>query len=87
MVFTTWMTGEEKHCNSSYFSMVAKDETGKSAKVPGLILSNNEDLRRFMRSIEHINNRKIRKTEFSKKNFIPENYAETLKKYNVKIEV
>ncbi len=80
-------TGEEKHCNSSYFSMVAKDENGHSTKVPGLILSNKEDLRRFHRSIEHINHRNDRKTEFSKKNFIPDNYAETLKKYNVKIEI
>ena len=81
------MTGEEKHCNSSYFSMVAKDKNGQSTKVPGLIISNKEDLRRFLRSIEHINNRNIRKTEFSKKNFIPENYAETLKNYNIKLEL
>jgi len=81
------MTGEEKHCNSSYFSMVAKDETGKTTKVPGLIISNKEDLRRFLRSIEHMNNRNIRKTEFSKDNFIPENYKETLKKYNVQVEL
>ncbi len=81
------MTGEEKHCNSSYFSMVAKDKNGRSTKVPGLILSNKEDLRRFLRSIEHINHRNNRKTEFSKKNFIHDNYAETLKNYNVKIEI
>lgn len=81
------MTGDEKHCNSSYFSMVAKDEKGHSTKVPGLILSNKEDLRRFLRSIEHINHRNDRKTEFSKKNFIPDNYADTLKNYNVKIEI
>ena len=81
------MTGEEKHCNSSYFSMVAKDETGKTTKVPGLILSNKEDLRRFLRSIEHMNNRNIRKTEFSKDNFIPENYKETLKRYNVQVDL
>ena len=81
------MTGEEKHCNSSYFSMVAKDETGKTTKVPGLILSNEEDLRRFLRSIEHINHRNNRKTEFSKDNFIPENYRETLKNYNVRVDI
>ena len=28
-------TGETKHCNSSYFTMVAKDETGKPARVHG----------------------------------------------------
>ena len=80
-------TGEQKHCNSSYFSMVAKDENGQSTKVPGLIISNKEDLRRFLRSIEHINHRNDRKTEFSKKNFIPENYAESLKDYNIRLEL
>jgi len=79
-------SGEEKHCNSSYFSMVAKDENGKSTKVPGLIISNKEDLRRFLRSIEHINSRNNRKSEFSKKNFISDNYTETLKNYNVKFK-
>lgn len=81
------MTGEEKHCNSSYFSMVAKDKNGATTKVPGLIISNQQDLRRFLRSIEHINHRNNRKTEFSKKNFIPDNYAETLKNYKVKLDL
>ena len=31
-------SGVIKHCNSSYFTMVAKDESGKSTPVPGLIL-------------------------------------------------
>jgi len=81
------MTGEEKHCNSSYFSMVAKDENGKKAAVPGLIISNEDDLRRFLRSIEHINHRNNRKTEFSKQNFAQNNYKEALKNYNVKLEL
>lgn len=81
------MTGEEKHCNSSYFSMVAKDEKGNKAAVPGLIISNEDDLRRFMRSIEHINNRNNRKTEFSKQNFAQSNYKEALESYNVKLEL
>ena len=79
-------TGSVKHCNSSYFSMVAKDENGKNAKVPGLVLSNENDLRRFLRSIKHIKMRNERKIEFSKSNFILDNYKEALKDYNVKIE-
>jgi len=79
-------SGDEKHCNSSYFSMVAKDKNGKSMKVPGLILSDKSDLRRFLRSIEHINNRNNRKTEFNESNFKAENYLSALKGYNVKIE-
>jgi len=79
------LTGEIKHCNSSYFSMVAKDKNGKNAKVPGLILSNKDEVRRFLRSIEHINNRKERKTTFSRYNFTDDNYKKELKDYNVKI--
>lgn len=80
-------TGEEKHCNSSYFSMVAKDEHGNSVGVPGLILSSNDDLRRFLRSIEHINHRNNRKSDFSNENFNFSNYRKILKNYKVKIEL
>ena len=31
-------TGVKKHCNSSYFTMVAKDDDGNNVSVPGLIL-------------------------------------------------
>ena len=79
-------TSELKHCNSSYFSMVAKNEEGKSVKVPGLILSNNNDLRRFLRSIKHIKMRNERKIEFSRKSFEVEKYRNVLKGYNVKLE-
>jgi uncharacterized protein (TIGR00369 family) len=79
-------TGEEKHCNSSYFSMVAKDKEGKSASVPGLILSDRDDLRRFLRSIEHINHRNNRKSEFSGDTFNFGDYKETLKNHNVIID-
>ena len=80
-------TGEIKHCNSSYFTMIAKDETGKTVKVPGLLIEDNNGLRRYLRSIEHIKMRNERKSEFSAKNFIPENYEEILKNYNVKLEL
>ena len=38
-------TGAVKHCNSSYFTMVAKDDDGKSVAVPGLILDSEESVR------------------------------------------
>ncbi|HEY9169165.1 MAG TPA: acyl-CoA thioesterase [Lutibacter sp.] len=75
------------HCNSSYFSMIAKDENGKSVKVPGLIISNFDALRRFLRSIKHIKMRNERKIEFSREKFELKNYSEVLKNYNVKIEI
>ena len=40
-------TGDEKHTNSCYFTMVAKDEDGALMKVPRLILEDEDDVRRF----------------------------------------
>ncbi|MFC6996586.1 acyl-CoA thioesterase [Rufibacter roseus] len=37
-----------KHTNTSYFTMVAKGEDDKPAKVPGLLLETPDDVRRFM---------------------------------------
>ena len=79
-------TGLVKHCNSSYFSMVAKDETGKTVQVPGLVLSNLNDMRRFLRSIKHIKMRNERKLEFSRQAFEPEKYKDALNDYNVRID-
>ena len=42
-------SGSKKHCNSSYFTMVAKDQ-GKTVAVPGLILDDESSIRRFVRS-------------------------------------
>lgn len=36
-----------KHTNTSYFTMVAKDEQNNPVEVPGLILENAEQVRRF----------------------------------------
>ncbi len=80
-------TGEIKHCNSSYFTMIAKNEVGENMKVPGLIIETQNELRRFLRSIEHLRMRKERKENFSAKNFIPENYKEILQNYHVKLEL
>jgi uncharacterized protein (TIGR00369 family) len=44
--------GTVKHTNTSYFTMVAKDENGQVTKVPGLILENKEDARRFLEAIK-----------------------------------
>lgn len=45
------ITGEVRHSNSSYFTMVAIDSsTSKPQTVPGLILETPNDVRRFVRS-------------------------------------
>jgi uncharacterized protein (TIGR00369 family) len=40
-------TGAVKHTNSCYFTMAAKGDNGNLLTVPGLILENEEQLRRF----------------------------------------
>jgi uncharacterized protein (TIGR00369 family) len=40
-------TGTIKHTNSCYFTMAAKNENGDLDNVPGLILTNDEQVRRF----------------------------------------
>jgi uncharacterized protein (TIGR00369 family) len=44
-------TGTVKHTNTSYFTMVAKDEKGKPTLVPGLELQTKEEVRRFLEAI------------------------------------
>jgi len=45
--------GTVKHTNTSYFTMVAKDDNGKPTPVPGLILETNDEVRRFLEAIQH----------------------------------
>ena len=54
-------TGIVKHTNTCYFTMVAKDDSGRPTPVPGLILETPDDTRRFMESIK----RKELKAQFS----------------------
>ena len=78
-------TGEKKHCNSSYFTMVAKDEEGKSAVVPGLTLSTNQEKRRFVKALRRLEMRKAKSDELTAANFDAHKYDEELKKHNVKL--
>jgi uncharacterized protein (TIGR00369 family) len=50
-------TNTVKHTNSSFFTMVAKDENEKPTAVPKLILESKEDVKRF---IEAMNMRKVK---------------------------
>jgi len=43
--------GISKHTNTSYFTMVARDDNGKSVIIPELILEDAIDVRRFMETI------------------------------------
>ncbi len=50
-------TNDVKHTNNSYFTMVAKGEDGKPAKVPELVLEDIIEMRRF---VEAIKRRKVK---------------------------
>ena len=80
-------TGEKKHCNSSYFIMVAKDENGKNVPVPGIILDTKNKVRRFARSIARQEQAKNRSTAFKTSEFKIELYLDSLKGQNAKIEL
>jgi len=80
-------TGKVNHCNSCYFSMVAKDSNGKPTKVPGLILKTKEDMKRFWNAIKRKEQRKdiqIHEEEFNPKS---EQIIAVINQYNIKFEL
>ena len=78
-------SGKIKHCNSSYFTMVAKDASGKNIKVPGLVLSNNEEIRRFYNCVKQIALKKERNLYEEIFDYESEEALNKLKSYNVKV--
>lgn len=76
-----------KHCLSSYFTMVAKGDDGKKTKIPGLILEDENQVRRFMRSTRRQASMRERREEFLAKNFVIEKYFGELKDYNVQVDL
>lgn len=57
-------TGIEKHTNTSYFNMVAKDDNGVPCLVPPLIIETEEELRRCIESIKRKNLKHQNKEHF-----------------------
>lgn len=80
-------TGIIKHCNSSYFTMVAKDIDGKNTKVPGLILRNETEIRRFYNCLKIIEARKDKQHYEANFDFGSKEALLGLQSYNVKIEL
>ncbi|TDM00200.1 MAG: acyl-CoA thioesterase [Flavobacteriaceae bacterium] len=81
------VTGVSKHCNSSFFTMVAVGEDGEKVKVPGLILDSEEDIRRFARSKTRIEQKQSRKKEYDDNSFSIEDHLAELQDQNVIIEL
>ena len=80
-------TGQVNHCNSSYITMVAKDKEGKNALVPGLILSNFEEVRRFQNCLKQIALKKERDSQKNNTDFGSIESIMNSNMYNVKMEL
>lgn len=78
-------SGEIKHCNSSYFTMVAKDDQGNSVPVPGLILDTPDKVRRFARSVRRQQQARGRDKDFRPEDFVAEEFLDELRQHNAKI--
>jgi uncharacterized protein (TIGR00369 family) len=80
-------TGAVKHCNSSYFTMVAKDDAGNKVTVPGLSLRTKDEVRRFLAAAAAIRDREQDKQ--AKRNLDPASEAskQELASHRVKVEL
>ena len=76
-------TGKVKHCNSSYFTMVAKDKDGKNVTVPALELINKEELRRYFNCLKLIALKKEHSQHEAKSDFESTEDINILKNYRV----
>ena len=80
-------TGKIKHCNSSYFTMVAKDENGNSVAVPGLVISNLNEVRRFYNCLKRIALKKERDQHEETFDYTSKEVLIEFEKYNVQIKI
>jgi len=80
-------TGKKKHCNSSYFTMVAKNADGRSTAVPGLIIEDEQGVRRFCRSIQRKKQAMSRSSQFESSQFKINDHLKNLDNENVKINL
>lgn len=80
-------TGFVKHCNSSYFTMVAKDQKGENAQVPGLILSSDDDIRRFYNCIKMISSKKEKQNHEKTFDYKSKEALANLTQYNVQLQI
>lgn len=78
-------TGSRKHCNSSYFTMVAIDPEGKGKPVPGLLIEDIQGIRRYARSKARKEQAFDRSTIFDASNFKLEDHLNNLRGENIKI--
>ena len=80
-------TGKVKHCNSSYFTMVAKDKMGNNILVPGLQITNLEEVRRFYNCIKMMALKKDRNLHEEQFDYTTKEAILGLKGYNVEVKI
>jgi uncharacterized protein (TIGR00369 family) len=68
-------TNAVKHTNTSYFTMVARNENNEPATIPGLILENKDQVRRFIEAKRRKEIKQNYKQEIDKIH-VPDNQAE-----------
>jgi hypothetical protein len=67
--------------------MVSKDKEGKNEKVPGLILGNLEEVRRFINCLKQISMKKEKDRHEEHFNYTSIETLASLEKYNVLVEL
>jgi uncharacterized protein (TIGR00369 family) len=80
-------TGIVKHCNSSYFTMVAKDATGKTVQVPAIELNTMTEIRRFCNALKRISLKNERALHEETFDHTTPQAMDSLKAYRVKLEL
>ena len=81
-------TGTCTHCNSSYFTMIAKDQNGNNAPTPGIIIDTEQKARRFLRSIETRKSYLHREIKYEEKTFeLTPSHITELKKNNLELKL
>jgi acyl-CoA hydrolase len=80
-------TGAKKHCNSSYFTMVSKDAQGNNAKVPGLILSTEKQVRRFINCLKQISLKKEKDRHEEHYDYGSKEAIDNLAQYRVSVQI
>ncbi len=78
-----------KHTNTSYFTMVALDDDNKPVKVPGLLLKNATEVRRFAQAFHRKEKKKLYMQEEQqlKEKTKPEDYLQILKGERCDIDI
>lgn len=80
-------TGLVKHCNSSYFTMVAKDDHGNNVTVPELTLTNHKDVRRFYNAVKRISLKKEKSRHEETFDHTADEALDGLKNYRVRLNL